>query len=222
MSDKVTLDPKEPASAPKESDPAPHDIYTAYRAQIQYEDGLFNQRITWMIAFEALLWGSFATLHGIENPGDDVAVLKVTIMLMGFVATILVLGSCAAANLRITDLKEEYEGITLGNGGFRNLPKIDSKGSLRLFGSIASHGFIFGTALAWGIQLGRYGGERCPVLTYIGLFLALCLMLGLVAIECGKAFWKNVGERVGFSGCGCRWGNCECRKETAHPKPDCQ
>lgn len=194
--------------------PESKDIYTAYRAQIQYEDGLFNQRITWMIAFEALLWAPFVTLHGEQyDKVSSVPVMKLTIMLMGFGATILALCSCVAANLRITNLIWEYQKVAQERGGFTDLPKIDSSWMLRSFGSVASHGFIFGIAAAWVWQLWD-AGQGHPNRTELVLLLAVGGMVLLVLFEVVHAFWKKSQQSRILCGCACQSGGCASRKDS--------
>ena len=63
--------------------------YDAFRGQLQYEDTLFNQRITWVIAFQAFISFPFMFLSVSElqarrkpeapsfSPGDDVVIASV-------------------------------------------------------------------------------------------------------------------------------------------------
>lgn len=88
------------------------DVYNAYRAKIVAEDALINQRMSWMLWAEAILftmWGVLALPEGVHVFPQPVTIIAQSVVsLVG----ILVAGgsalSISAARSEIADVKERY------------------------------------------------------------------------------------------------------------------
>jgi len=69
-------------------------------AQIQHEDDLIGQRMSWLVISQSFLFGTLATLigqRGLADPGA-VRLLLVLIPLVGGLLSVLVLAAVGAAN----------------------------------------------------------------------------------------------------------------------------
>jgi hypothetical protein len=158
------------------SDNVVQRLYDTYRKQIEWEDSLYNQRLTWLIALQAFLLFPFVTLltsdlsltlakldastqvssalaEARHQTQETIKVLKLVIAGIGLVSTLFAYASCAAAMLRILRLSKEYDerssSIECKECNAWS-PAIRSHPFIHWTGTIASHGFIFLFSGVWG------------------------------------------------------------------------
>jgi len=73
------------------------DYYKIVRSEIQHEDDLINQRVTWLVYTQAILFGAFFVLFTTKIPCVLWDRLSLTVMTLGIVSdVILILGICLA------------------------------------------------------------------------------------------------------------------------------
>jgi hypothetical protein len=161
--------------------------YDAFRGQLQYEDTLFNQRITWVIAFQALISFPFMFLSVSElqaqkpkapqfEPGDEIAIgnYRLGLVMAGLFAGAFGYVGCAAAHWRIRQLKRSFK-----EDNQWGLPELDSPPKVRLAGAIASQGFLWGFFFLWTVVI--FSDPRC--FSVVGWVVALTLYIGATASQ---------------------------------------
>lgn len=151
---------------------ASKNLYARFRDQLEHEDGLYNQRITWTIAFQALICISFIDLTtSIIDPHNagEIGMLsrfRYGIAFGGLIAVTLTYISCAAAHYRITQLKARFAKLT------RNRPiepSLDSDKWTQVFGFAASQGVLWLIFGLWLLALREIGVNSRAVLCVFGM-----------------------------------------------------
>jgi len=83
------------------------------RAQIQHEDSLINHRMTWLLTFQAFLFGAYGFSLGAENTARQIQALgsidlireaRIGFALMTFCSTLALMFSVEAASLSMGKL----------------------------------------------------------------------------------------------------------------------
>ena len=120
-------------------------LYELFNKKIEHEDNLFNARITWFVAVQALLFSpTFLTLK--ENHFEHKDALILWIISIGLSFCLIVLLSCQAAHCRIKLLIKNYNNAT-DKYGCKNTdslihPQITSPRWIHFLGMLASYGSI--------------------------------------------------------------------------------
>lgn len=118
-------------------------LYEIINHKIEHEDSLFNQRITWFVTSQALLFlpiFNLLTAVDIKKSGD----LLLCLLLIGLISFFLVCLSCQASHIHINQLINEYNKITNNLCISEDITiTMGSTPYIRFIGLFASFGSIF-------------------------------------------------------------------------------
>ena len=92
----------------KQDDASPNleSLYKLIREQIQHEDNLVNQRLTWLLGIEAFLFAGFAALSAVQNPTDLQKRLPFCVAILGGIFALLSIFSIDAAFRSLKRLRD--------------------------------------------------------------------------------------------------------------------
>lgn len=88
------------------------DDFDRYSGQIRHEDTLFNQRITWLLAFQAFLIVPFFIIGDLNTNNLTINVARTMIGFSGIISGVLAFFGCQATDNRISNLTENFEDIS--------------------------------------------------------------------------------------------------------------
>lgn len=145
---------------PKDKDPTDHfgnitfleaiEIFNAYRGKIVAENELINQRLSWMLWIQSILfaiWGSLALNVKSINSGVLIYVVLIIISVFGMLVSYVSVVSVRAAESEIEDIIDQYKlkyRLLYYNDRMPHIvcgKKITATGLL--FGSMVSLLFVF-------------------------------------------------------------------------------
>ena len=112
---------------------SPVDLYHAVRSQIEHEDNLVSQRLSWLLASQSFLFTAYAiTLNGpvqlhYQAYESHVRLLIVSLPLVGIVSAVLIWASVLAGISAMDKLKCDFERH-VGKDFPVGLPAIQTKG----------------------------------------------------------------------------------------------
>jgi hypothetical protein len=127
------------------------------RRRVEAEDGLVNQRLTWLLLIQPSLWVFVVALlfpHAIAPPGMvPVRMFLIALTAMfGCALCLLTWWGCTAAFDEIEHLREQYDLRTTENAR-RRLPKLTGGGGRHFRGKLLPLFIVVGLASAWLVIL---------------------------------------------------------------------
>ncbi len=145
--------------------------YDAFRGQIQHEDSLFNQRITWILAMQAFLLFPYISISlSLAANAAAYDFLRLAIPAIGMFSTIFAVCGCFAAHLRIKVLAAEYKK-QVGNQHPPYLPAIRSPRNIHWFGAVAPYAFLSMFFLNWFFCLCLYHKPFGTIVAILSILL---------------------------------------------------
>lgn len=154
------------------------ELYDLIRKQIQHEDTLVNQRLTWLLYSQAFLFTFFYTLFTTILKQFEVIVIVLNVLIaisfFGVILCLLAIGSILGAYKAIKHLRDfwfyqnpdegDSEKDNLIEKEGKELPDITYKGQWFLNSSrVASIGIPIALILVWGISLRTLYFDRTVV-----------------------------------------------------------
>ena len=131
---------------------------TQISSEIKHEDDLLSQRTTWLVISQSFLFGTFATLVGLQSvvgtAASAVRLLLVLIPTVGVFVPVLVLVSVGAAAYAMSQWRAEHDRIcNLPEAQHLDWPSLKHWRLVTVLGNslpiVASVGFL----LAWFVIL---------------------------------------------------------------------
>ena len=201
----MSLPSNEPTVPVRETD-CEHSLefYRLCRAKIEHEDELVNQRLTWLITLQGLLFTAYgfsisaeaASLgsKGIEIGASDAArhsyeafmtnllTLRHGLSYLGIAVALAALTGILAACRAIRDDVAAMQGLPVRNcSGQPLFPRVASEGSANALGMTCAVSVPFMLAGVW-IWAGKLGSNY----TWAGLAVAAAVTLGFVFFRISK------------------------------------
>jgi len=125
-------------------------------AQIQHEDDLIGQRMSWLVISQSFLFGTLATLigqRGLADPGA-VRLLLVLIPLVGGLLSVLVLAAVGAANYAMWQWRAALDRIcALPEARQLDWPRLRHRRRTTMLGDLLPIAVSGGFFLAWVVIL---------------------------------------------------------------------
>ena len=127
-------------------------------AQIQHEDDLIGQRMSWLVISQSFLFGTLATLigqRGLADPGA-VRLLLVLIPLVGGLLSVLVLAAVGAANYAMWQWRAALDRIcALPEARQLDWPRLRYRRRMTVLGDLLPIAVSGGFFLAWVVILSK-------------------------------------------------------------------
>jgi hypothetical protein len=120
---------------------SPVEQYHAVRSQIEHEDNLVSQRLSWLLASQSFLFTAYAiTLNGpiqlhYQGYESQVRLLIILLPLVGITSNVLIWTSILAGMSAMKKLKHSFERC-IGSDCVAGLPPIQTKGAALLGGQL--------------------------------------------------------------------------------------
>jgi len=137
-----------------------HEKYELARGQIRHEDELINNRTTWFLVFQGLLFGTFFQALGLFEPHKlphsshaELLVMALSILcILGAVSALVAAAAVSAAHAQITHVREWWEAQPDRN---KTLPRLTGTQGIVAFGKIKVSGaaFLGAAAAIWALFL---------------------------------------------------------------------
>jgi hypothetical protein len=120
------------------------EVYRLIRSQIEHEDGLISQRLSWFIMSQSFLFTAFAITVANARPAPagalDITVPRLSLLafipLVAIASSLLIGVSLVAAVLALRNLRRHFRATPGADGG-HGLPPIHGAGATRVLGLIA-------------------------------------------------------------------------------------
>jgi len=127
-------------------------------AQIQHEDDLIGQRMSWLVISQSFLFGTLATLIGQRGLTDPAAgavrLLLVLIPLVGGLLSVLVLAAVGAANYAMQQWRVALDRIcALPEARQLDWPRLRHRRRMTMLGDLLPIAVSGGFFLAWVVIL---------------------------------------------------------------------
>src|SRR5213593_3267465 len=127
-------------------------------AQIQHEDDLIGQRMSWLVISQSFLFGTLATLIGQRDLADSAAgavrLLLVLIPLVGGLLSVLVLAAVGAANYAMWQWRVALDRIcALPEARQLDWPRLRYRRRMTVLGDLLPIAVSGGFFLAWAVIL---------------------------------------------------------------------
>jgi hypothetical protein len=137
-----------------------HEKYELARGHIQHEDELINNRTTWFLVFQGLLFGTFfqaLELFGPHKLPDSshakLLVLALSVLcILGAVSSLVAAAAVSAAHAQITHVRQWWEAQPDRNEA---LPRLAGTQGIVTWGKIKVSGaaFLGAAAAIWALLL---------------------------------------------------------------------
>jgi hypothetical protein len=140
--------------------------YELARDQIKHEDGLINNRVTWVLIFHGLLFGAIfqpLSLFGeaalLSNQKFALIVGLCLLCSVGLGSSIVAASAVASAHLQIAAVNNWWKNQA---GDQHELPPLMGKQGIRILGlPVSGAMFLHGLALVWLALLVLLGWSAC-------------------------------------------------------------
>ena len=160
-------------------------LYDTFRGQIQHEDVLFNQRLTWLVAVQAFLFVPYFNLCNLNSERSilqpdqrDLALTALSVL--GLSCCVFIAMSCWAAHGQIGHLTKEYLAKRAELERYIKsdyLPRMLSDKTIRLLGIAAPVLTITAFSLVWCVLI-------CSRIGLIGLFSVIPFLVVVTISFC--------------------------------------
>lgn len=125
------------------------DFYEYTVRQIEREQGLVNNRLSWMLTFQGFLFASIALVVNKDTEPAIRLVFRNVMPTIGIAVALLALIGIHAAALSSSEIKAKWKQ----RDGFQHYPPTFGTRTISLLGRITSYGIPISVVLAWLLLL---------------------------------------------------------------------
>jgi hypothetical protein len=125
------------------------DFYEYTIRQIEREQGLVNNRLSWMLTFQGFLFASIALVANKDTESATRLVFRNVIPAIGIAVALLALVGIHAAALSSNEIKAKWKQ----RDGFHYYPPAFGTRTVSLLGRVTSYGIPTSVILAWLLLL---------------------------------------------------------------------
>jgi len=150
--------------------------------QINHEDGLIGQRVTWLVISQSFLFGTFVALVGLKGVvGPEAGAVRLfltLIPLIGMLLPVLVLVAVGAATYAIWQWRAEHDRICkMAEAKQLDWPDLKHRGLVSLMGHLLPIVCAVGFLLAWLVILIEKSATVDPYYRRRGLMSVMYISL---------------------------------------------
>lgn len=121
------------------------DYYNYTARQVNREQALVHNRLSWMLTFEGFLFAALAITANVSNDAETRSNLKYTIPVIGFVVALLTAVGVSAAYISIHQLKRSWAN----KNGSEHFPRAYGDCLTSALGRTTGYGIPLAMMLTW-------------------------------------------------------------------------
>ena len=161
-------------------------IYQAYREKVTHEDGLVNQRMFWLVTFQALLFTSFALLTQSKLEIDIFVFMTVIFALVGIGSATFTFLSVMAAFEAIEGTAKRWGDVTRLGGTSEQDQSTEDQYLISRFDKAGIFPALVGAPEGTGaVTRGKYTASSLPCLAslaWVAIVVVIVAQLGMPGI----------------------------------------